>query len=217
MVWALLLFMPVQTIVLCFSSDWPLWPWYYHPYLACGLGVAIVLLTREEKFFLRSYAFIVPLSGLLCAFVAWHINTYDMSKRTDLGSWRYSIYLAAQDLKNFAATHPGVYAMGDRAGTVGYYLPDPLVQIEGLMMDKAFLENMRTQRNLLDVLREYHVRYFIATNPVPQGSCLLVREPAQGGADAPKMQGVFCSAPVHTYKNTSDHRNVVFDMSRERF
>ena len=217
-VWALLLFMPAQLAVLSFNSDWPIWPWYMHSLLACGLGAAIVILTRDEKFFLRRYHLSGTFAALLCGYVAFFIYHYDLRGRTELGFGRYSIFLAAQDLEQFAASHPGVYAMGDRAGTVGYYLPDPLVQTEGLMMDKAFLENIQTQRNLLDVLRQYHVRYFVATNPTPQGPCLLVKEPTQGGRDIPRMEGVFCSTPVHTYKNTdSKYRNVVFDMSLEKF
>ena len=104
--------------------------------------------------------------------------------------------------------------MGDRAGLVGYLLPAPLVQTEGLMMDPAFLENIRRERDLLRVLREYGVRYYIATNPVPSGSCWLVREPAQGGPDVPVMPGRFCSQPVHSFSQNS-FRTVVFDLTRE--
>ncbi len=104
--------------------------------------------------------------------------------------------------------------MGDRAGRVGYLLPAPLIQTEGLMMDPAFLDNIRLQRNLLGVLRGYGVRYYVATNPVPSGNCWLVREPAQGGTDVPVMPGRFCSQPVRSFLQ-SGFRTVVFDLTRE--
>ena len=215
LVWALLLFLPVHLGILSFTSDWPVWRWYLYPFLLCGLGAAMVLLTRKEQVLVRRYPYTGLLGALLFLFAAWHITAFNLWDTGTLRSGKYSFYFAAKDLAGFAAAHPGVYAMGDRAGMVGYYLPAPLIQTEGLMMDKGFLENIRTQRNLRDVLRQYHVRYFIATNPVPRQGCLLVREPIQGGPDVPHMQGVFCSRPVHTFESVDHYRNVVFDMNEE--
>ncbi len=214
-VWALLLFMPLHLTILSFTSDWPVWRWYLYPFLVCGLGSAIVLLARTERVFVVRYPYTGFLALLLFLFAAIHITAFNVPDTTNLRSGRYSFYFAATDISDFAATHPGIYAMGDRAGMVGYYLPDPLVQTEGLMMDKPFLENIRLQRNLLDVLRTYKVRYFIATNPLPQRSCFLVREPVQGGNDAPSMRGTFCSQPVHSFESADHFRTLIFDMHQE--
>ena len=54
----------------------------------------------------------------------------------------------AIELKDFAAGHPGIYGMGDSAGTPAVVMGQPVVQLEGLVMDKRFLENIREERNL---------------------------------------------------------------------
>lgn len=106
----------------------------------------------------------------------------------------------AQDLQRFALAHPGTYAMGDCAGTTGYVIPQPLIQTEGLVMDAAFLNNIRQQRDLRDVLASYGVRYYItpAAEPAP-GSCFRVEEPVLGGPSSPRMRTILCQAPVATY------------------
>jgi hypothetical protein len=126
----------------------------------------------------------------------------------------YSIYLEAVDIARFDRTHPGVYAMGDRAGTPGFLLPEPLIQLEGLVMDKAFLANIRRQRPLPEVLHEYAVRYYIAINPVVSHGCWLTAEPLVAGPDAPHMRGTFCIQPVAAFPH-SGFNTVIFDLGAE--
>ncbi len=124
------------------------------------------------------------------------------------------MYWAAEDLHSFAQTHPGVYAMGDRAGLVGNLVDQPLVQLEGLVMDKEFLTNLRQQRELRGVLRSYGVRYYVASNPRRVGNCFHATESMKAGPTAPVMQGDFCSVPlVHFFHNGYD--TYVFDMKQE--
>ena len=49
------------------------------------------------------------------------------------------VYEDALELQAFAAAHPGLYAMGDRAGFTEFFMGQPLIQTEGLMMDFPFL------------------------------------------------------------------------------
>jgi hypothetical protein len=39
-------------------------------------------------------------------------------------------YQAAMEIRSFEKTHPGVYAMGDRAGVVGYFGSQSVVQLK---------------------------------------------------------------------------------------
>jgi len=121
-------------------------------------------------------------------------------------------YLAGEDIAGFAATHPGIYGMGDRAGAVAYLAKVPVVQLEGLMMDADYLDDIRKQKNVKDVLLEYHVRYYISTGAsVDSAGCYAVREPMQAGPDSPAMRSLLCQKPVATF----DHRgfvNHIFDM-----
>ena len=211
---SLLLFPLAQLSILTVVSDWPIWPWYLYPFLAAALGAALLLLSRgatPESPVPRltgSFSLAAGLALLaLFSFMQWR-----NSKRPHV--LIYSMYWAATELQAFAQTHPGVYAMGDRAGNVGILVDQPIVQMEGLMMDKAFLSNIRRQRELHDVLRDYGVRYYIATNPTRVGHCFRATEPMKAGPTAPVMQGDFCSVPLaHFFHN--DYNTYVFDMKRE--
>jgi hypothetical protein len=96
--------------------------------------------------------------------------------------------LAAIEIKAFADQHEGMYAMGDRAGAVGYLASRPVLQMEGLMMDGQYLDNVRYRRDLLEVLRSYGVHYYISTRVVRgNNGCSVVKEPFQAGPDYPAI------------------------------
>ncbi len=215
LVFSLLLFMPLHILALSLTSDWRMWEWYLYPLLMSCIGACIILLTRKEPFFQRRYFMSGFLAAMLLAHAAFHLLKDHVAAVFDLKDPTASFYLSGVDFAAFANTHPGVYAMGDRAGLVGYMLPSPLIQTEGLMMDKAYLENIRQQRNLIQVLRSYGVRYFIATNPVADGACDLVREPAQAGPSAPTMSARFCAPPVHAFSSDPKYKSYIFDMKDE--
>jgi len=134
------------------------------------------------------------------------------------GNWwlvtQTGIYETGVDLHAFEATHPGIYAMGDRGGKAGYLLDNPMVQVEGLVMDKDFLEHMRRAEDLHTVLRDYNVRYYIATAHHPFSGCFEAVEPYQAGPASPTMKGEFCSDPVARYQH-ADVITLVYDLERE--
>jgi len=110
-----------------------------------------------------------------------------------------TIYEAALRIADFADEHPGTYAMGDRAGLVGFLLEDPVIQLEGLVMDRKFLQNISARRDLVDVLEEYEVDYYIATNPTPVAGRYEECEPSQAGPNSPVMRGSFGLPPVYEF------------------
>ena len=72
--------------------------------------------------------------------------------------------------------------------------------VEGLVMDKRFLENIREERNLLDVLRAYGVRYYVSTNAEPSANgCFDLSEPKVAGPRSPRMRATLCKAPVKSF------------------
>lgn len=73
---------------------------------------------------------------------------------------------AGLELREFEREHPGVYAMGDRAGVVGYLLKAPGVQLEGLVMSPVYLARLKTASSIEELLDAYGVDYYVATNPV---------------------------------------------------
>ena len=208
---ALLLFPLLFVAALSVLSDWPIWSWYAYPLIASGIGGTALLLAAGPPSSRIVHGLRWPaLALLVLVWSAFGLSNWRNATRPDKVG--YSIYLEAVDIARFDRTHPGVYAMGDRAGTPGYLLHEPLIQLEGLVMDKAFLANIRKQRPLAEVLREYGVRYYIATNPVESHGCWLTAEPLIAGPDAPHMRGTFCMQPVAEYPH-SGFNTVIFDLA----
>jgi hypothetical protein len=209
---ALLLFPFIFAVALSVRSDWPTWSWYAYPLIASGIAAAALLLAAGSPLVQRTaWRLRWPAFALLVlAWAAFGIAGWRNARRSDKVG--FSIYLEAVDIARFGRTHPGVYAMGDRAGTTGYLLHEPLIQLEGLVMDRTFLANIREQHPLAEVLRQYGVRYYIATNPVQSHGCWLTAEPLIAGTDAPRMRGTFCMPPVAEFPYNG-YNTVIFDLA----
>jgi hypothetical protein len=189
---ALALFPLAQIGLLALLSDWPLWYWYFYPLLLAELGCAMALAATAPKTAARGWPIIA--AGVTVVSLAYTVayNVVDPPRRNP-------ILLAAESVTEFAATHPGVYAMGDRSGMVGYLLPQPLIQLEGLTMDRAYLARVRAQPELIAVLREYGARYYVSTDAEAGNGCFRVREPGEAGPDSAHMAGEFCGQPAWTF------------------
>jgi hypothetical protein len=124
----------------------------------------------------------------------------------------FSNYLGGADIAGFANSHPGIYGMGDRAGIPAYLYSGPMVQLEGLVMDKALLNDIRIERPLPEVLRDYNVRYYVGVNLGQHGNCWHAIEPIEAGADAPHMQGDFCMPPVAEFRQRG-YDAMIFDLA----
>lgn len=210
---AMLAFPCVQFGMLSLLSDWPSWPWYFYSFVIASCAALPILLGDKTRLRVVNERGTRPLIGALSALALLsvvHLNHRLL--RSMEGMPRESV-LAADFVRHFAASHPGTYAMGDRAGAVAAMMKDPVVQTEGLVMDKDFLGHIRRQENLLAILRRYGVRYYVATSgyrdsvatavehgaPVSSG-CFIAREPLLGGPDSPEMEAPLCFPPVATYQ-----------------
>jgi hypothetical protein len=202
--WAVALFPWVHFLTVVTLSDWMVWPWYVYPWPIAGVMAAIVLLRPLEQ----ESRWAVPCFGFALLLLALDAGYLVHASRVE----DELTYLAGEDIAAFAVTHPGIYGMGDRAGAPAYLSKVPIVQLEGLMMDRDYLDNIRTEKNLKGVLFDYHVRYYVATGAtVDAAGCYLVREPAQAGADSLAMRATLCEKPVARF----EHRgfvNYIFDM-----
>jgi hypothetical protein len=91
-------------------------------------------------------------------------------------------------------------AMGDRAGIVGYLLKNPIVHLEGIVMDEKYLKFIRKEEDLKKVLKIYNVKYYIATNPKLIGNgCYEFVEPRKAGNHSLKMRGILCQKPFYEF------------------
>jgi hypothetical protein len=186
--WALALFPLLHLCILCFLSDWPLWYWYFYPLLLSSFGCMAALAARfrpsRRTWVVSAVCVTVVSLGYTAAYNVLHPPR------------KNALFLAAQDIAQFAETHPGVYGMGDRSGTAGYMLSSPMLQLEGLMMDRAYLDRLRTQPPLDSVLSEYGVKYYVSSDATFEDGCYRTREPLQAGPDSASMLGIFCQQPV---------------------
>jgi hypothetical protein len=210
--WSVMLFPFVHFLTVVMLSDWMIWPWYLYAWpIAGGMAAIVLLRPLPEQALSEAQSgnrVLIAAFGASLALLAMDAGYLVHSSRVE----DELTYLAGEDIAAFAATHPGIYAMGDRAGAVGYLAKVPVIQLEGLMMDTDYLENIKAQKHVKDVLFDYHVRYYISTDATMDGAgCYAVREPSQAGPDSPSMRSLLCQKPVATF----EHRgfvNHIFDM-----
>jgi hypothetical protein len=201
---ALLVFPFFHILVVSMASDWQLWGWYFYAFRVGLLASLVVFcLWRPTGQLLRTTA----VTLLVCLFSVFQLSRND---RTVGG--QDEMYEVAVDVTKFSATHPGVYAMGDRSGMVGYLLREPLVQTEGLMMDRDFMTRIAQRMPLREALAPYHVRYYIGTSPKAYNGCFHADEPYQAGPQSPQMKAVFCEQPAATFVHGT-YRTMIFDLA----
>lgn len=199
---AVLSFPFVYYAALSFISDWSLWAWYWYP-LRTGLCVSFVffcLAIPASRYLQKNWVCaVLVLAGLsIVALQGWTRTQLDIDE-------------AGRDVRSFSTTHHGIYAMGDRSGRVGYMIADPLVQTEGLVMDRKFLDYLKAQVPLRVALRAYNVRYYIATAYKPFTGCFEAAEPYQAGALSAHMRDEFCEAPVARFQEHT-RQTLIFDL-----
>lgn len=190
---------------LAWMSDWKLWGWYTYSlrlavalvFLVLGTILTVNVVGRQRRpFEIGIFAAAVLLLG---------------SARYKIDPAMTYIAVASRKIQAFAETHPGRYAMGDRAGMVGYVDGQPTIQTEGLVMDDAFLDHIRRQDSLREVLRQYRIDYYIAFDQSSKGPCFQAKEPANAGPGSSVMRGEFCETPARVF-SSPDGRTLVFDL-----
>ena len=199
-------------------SDWPVWNWYFYVlrFSAAGMAMLVaVFLSRDVlparyprlKSVAESAGFAVALG------VAMLVKLYMANYKVD--HWMVEVQHASGILDQFAQSHPGLYAMGDRAGMFAITTPNRVLQTEGLVMDRRYLEHIRRQEDLRSVLSSYGVNYYVAfvfdrnyeTQLGPQ--CFHALEPSIAGPSALRMRTDFCEAPLLEFPG-SDGKYLIY-------
>lgn len=201
---AIILFPFTYYFILSCVSDWTLWGWYFYP-LRTALCISFLIFVLYPPF-RRILERPVAMGVLLLAVFAALGATRWRRQQVD-------IYDASVEIAHFAETHPGVYAMGDRAGRVAYLMPNPILQTEGLMMDRPYLELLKRQTPLRQVLARYNVQYYVATAYEPFTGCFEASEPAKAGPQSAHMRGEFCEPPQATF-NHNGIETLIFDVGK---
>lgn len=185
---AITLFPLVHWTVLSILSDWSLWAWYFYS-LTLGCAGACMLLAMGR---------IRPAAQYLYGAVALVLGVYSAAYVV-AGPNSVAILESSTQLANFMDAHPGVWMMGDQAGTTGYLTHQPIIQTEGLVMDRDFLLAMRQGTPLKTIAERYHARYYAFFGIAAPDGCFHLAEPVNAGPTSPRMIGVACTRPLATF------------------
>ncbi|MBN1496601.1 MAG: hypothetical protein JXA07_07520 [Spirochaetes bacterium] len=184
----------VQSLV----SDFPIWPWYLYPWIISFVASLIVLhnLTKRVNL-LRTIGYGAFIGTCLLIFYSY-IVTRHISESSPENN---GMYVEAVKISEFFKNdNTSIIGIGDRAGIASYLLKNPVIQLEGLVMDREYLRHIENQDNLIKVLKKYEVSYYIIHRIERDSSrCYRVIEPVQGGTVSKKMKGVLCYAPEHEF------------------
>ena len=195
----------LQLVIQAFTSGWGLFPWYFYLF-DLGLGLAVALLTARFVRVTSRRRVSIPIAVAAVVLVV----------RSVIGAvapdpWQVEMAQIAQRLKAFAGDHPGVYAMGDAAGTTGWMIGQPVVQVEGLVMSHEFLDRIRQQQPLDQVFRDYKVAYYVNIRPgEDSGGCSQAVEPnpMQSSYRAPHMSMTICAPAILEFELPDYHVKV---------
>jgi hypothetical protein len=212
---AICLFPPMFYVALAVRSDWMLWEWYLYPvvvalpFAAISLGEALIRWNARAAppimFVLAVLLGVVPATMDV---IAYYLHQGPNSN---------AMFIQALALRPFMTSHPGTYAMGDQAGTATFLSGARVLQLEGLVEDRALLADIAARAPLIPVLRKRHVDYYIGTAMSQDGACWIGTEPKarQAGPRSPAMTGRFCSTPLLRITGPDHGNTLVFSVAAE--
>ncbi|APE15209.1 hypothetical protein BOH72_08215 [Mycobacterium sp. WY10] len=178
-------------------SGWMLFPWYFYlTDMMLGLGAALIsalVASRWPRTPIMRWALIpASLVAVVVAAAGVFVGIRPNSHQAEIA-------VLARQLQQFASERPGVYAMGDAAGTPGWIMRQPIVHLEGLMMSHDFINRIRQRQPLDRVFRDYHVSFYVAVWSVDIGNgCRRTTEPGplQSSPRSPHMEMTICAKPI---------------------
>lgn len=182
--WFALLFYLIQASF----SDWRWWAWYFYPLTLVTLLVVPLVMQHLPN---KTYkAILLATATGIIALCGMQLRGFNPEK--------LPLTYAINDLAVFSESHTGIYGMGDMAGLTGYVLKQPLVQLEGLVNDRPYLDYIRNRTPLIDILKEQHIDYYVNHRVMENNGCYEVREPAVelAGERSYFATGTFCQQPL---------------------
>jgi hypothetical protein len=160
-------------LALAFRLSWSSYFWYFYPYpisAAAALFEIRELISKKNKALFDRFAFAGTILVIIGAAFILYRDIPGLTTKLNLVESQTraqpNIYIHALGIKPFTDSHPGRYAMGDRAGLTSYITGQPILQLEGLAADQAMVDSIAMQADLLNVLRKYGVHYYIVSYPL---------------------------------------------------
>ena len=208
-------FPPLFFLLLAVRSDWIIWEWYLYPICVALPFACVTLSSAAYRWNPGMAGRMVVAAGVLLGLVPATLQV--AAHATHIRPASNAMFTQAIALRPFIIAHPGAYAMGDQAGMVTFLSGAHVFQLEGLVEDRALLDDIARRAPLLSVLRTRHVDYYIGTEMQQDKGCWLGFEPKiyQAGPLSPEMAGRFCKSPVFGVKGTGNGHTMIFAVAAE--
>lgn len=212
-----LVFVPIYYYITSIRSDWPIWRWYFYPLVFFLAVLSPTLISWADRFIILAHKRLwIPKSAMTLSVVIGislvfgYFGYAYLPRLTQINSRHFE----ALQLQEFAKSNPGIYAMGDRAGLASYLMRQPMVQLEGLVMDHEYLQRLETAKDLDSLLRSYNVDYYIghAWSNRSDG-CYMIKEPMFSHGESRNITSKLCWPVVQEVKKRSGDTIKIFKRS----
>jgi hypothetical protein len=153
------------------SSDWILFIWYTFPLpliIVVELFIIGEAISRLIKKRLRILS--IAFSSILMLALLVQVARITIAQTINWYQGPSTVYWQAVRLAGFIKSHPGHYAMGDRAGLTQYIIQRPIFQAEGLVADRRYLSCIDRECDLCESLEQYGVDHLIVSTYDPLSS-----------------------------------------------
>lgn len=125
------------------TSSWRLWPWYFYSIPLALLFSLVVLIGNCCRDRAVSIISILSIASVLSLMLVW---TLDQVLSSDSRQAFVSAAPEVADMIDEINPTDSPIAVGDRAGSLGYHLHRPTVQLEGLVNSKEYLDAIEAGR-----------------------------------------------------------------------
>ena len=119
------------------TSSWQLWPWYFYAIPLALVFSLIPLVDHLARARAATVLAVLSTASVLSLAAVWSL---EQATSTDSRSAFVSAAPEVAELIDRLDPAGSPIAIGDRAGSIGYHLGRPTVQLEGLVNSKEFLE-----------------------------------------------------------------------------
>jgi hypothetical protein len=164
------------------TSSWQLWPWYFYAIPLTLLFSLIPVMMRLARGRAATVLTILATASVLALTSIW---TLDQAAAADSRSAFVSAAPEVAEIIDRLDPSGAPIAIGDRAGSIGYHLDRPTVQLEGLVDSKPYLDALeggRVGAFLNDRGVRFYARVDAADGEMTEGPDELRKfeEPQQG-------------------------------------
>ncbi len=211
----ILIFPVVFFSFLALRSSWVLFFWYDYPFVF-SIAISITVIGRTISHRLknkRQLQLVLWIESVVLVAVCFQLGLLFHKTTTVFQVNPGNTFEHTTQLLPWIITHPGKYAMGDKAGLMAYMSGASILQLEGLASDYALLEHIQRSDALLTVLKEYRITYLIVSvydslQHTPNGYYIESPHSLQCGITTPKLSTYLQTLPMFQYRASNNKYSI---------